>query len=116
MKLKLIVALVSDDKTNAVVQAARDAGATGATTIPSVRGEGLKPQKTFLGLDLASRRDVVLLVVSETRARSILERIRQAAEMDENPGTGIAIQLDIEDAVGLVTQLPALQEEISQDL
>ena len=116
MRLKLIVALVSDDKTNAVVQAARDAGATGATTIPSVRGEGLTPQKTFLGLDLAARRDVVLLVVSETRARSILERIRQAAQMDETPGTGIAIQLDIEDAVGLVTQLPTLQEEVSQGL
>ena len=54
MKLKLIVALVSDDKTDTVVDAARASGATGATIITGVRGEGLKPQKTFFGLDLAA--------------------------------------------------------------
>ncbi|MBL6935657.1 MAG: P-II family nitrogen regulator, partial [Alphaproteobacteria bacterium] len=46
MKFKLIMALVSDDKTEEVLQAARDAGATGATMISSARGEGLEPPKT----------------------------------------------------------------------
>jgi hypothetical protein len=69
MNLKLIMALVSDEKTDAVIDAARDAGATGATVITSGRGEGLKPEKTFFGLDLAAHRDVLLFLVAEQRAR-----------------------------------------------
>ena len=60
MRLTLIVALVSDEKTDIVIDAAGPAGATGATIINGVRGEGLKPQKTFFGLELAAKRDVVL--------------------------------------------------------
>ena len=116
MKMKLIVAMVSDDRTNTVIDAARAGGATGATTITSVRGEGLKPEKTFFGLDLAAKRDVVLFLVVETRARDILERIRDAGRMDTDHGAGIAFQLAIEDAVGLTTQLPAILEELEHEI
>ena len=54
MRLKLIVALVSDEKTEIVIDAARAGGATGATVITSVRGEGLEPGKSFFGLELAA--------------------------------------------------------------
>ena len=116
MRLKLIVALVSDDKTDAVIDAARAGGATGATIITGVRGEGLKPQKTFFGLDLAAKRDVVLFLVVETRARDILERIREAGRFEQEPGAGIAFQIPIEDAVGLSTQLPTILEEIEDEI
>ena len=116
MRLKLIVALVSDYKTDVVVEAARAAGATGDTIITGVRGEGLRPEKTFFGLDLAARRDVVLFLVVETRAREILERIRDAGGLDSEPGAGIAFQVPIEDAVGLNTQLPTILEELESDI
>ncbi len=116
MKLALIVALVDDDKTSVVIDAARNGGATGATVITSVRGEGLKPAKTFFGLDLAAQRDVVLFLVVETRARDILERIRDAGHFDSEHGSGIAFQLSIEDAVGLTTQLPTILEELEYEI
>ena len=116
MKMKLIVALVSDDKTDTVVDAARASGATGATIITGVRGEGLKPQKTFFGLDLAARRDVVLFLVVDTRARDILERICDAGRFEQEPGAGIAFQIPIEDAVGLITQLPTILEEVEDEI
>jgi nitrogen regulatory protein PII len=116
MKLKLIVALVSDDKTDVVVDAARAGGATGATIITSVRGEGLQPGKTFFGLRLEGMRNMVLFLVLETRARDILERIHDAARFDTEHGAGIAFQLDIEDAVGLGTQLPAILDELEYHL
>lgn len=43
MYFKLIVAFVDDDNTDAVMKAARDAGATGATVIGNAHGEGLQP-------------------------------------------------------------------------
>lgn len=116
MRLKLIVALVSDDKIDAVVEAARMGGATGETIITSARGEGLEPEKTFFGLDLAAKREVVLFLVVETRAREILERIRDVGGFDSEPGAGIAFQVPIEDAVGLTTQLPTILEEVEPEL
>ncbi|MCE2462093.1 MAG: hypothetical protein J4F38_15130 [Pseudomonadales bacterium] len=108
MKLKLIVALVDDARTDAVIKAARAAGATGATIINGVRGEGLIPKKTFLGLDLWETRNVVLFVVSAGRAKQILASIGRAGRLDTKPGTGIAFQLDVEHAIGLRTQLPTI--------
>ena len=116
MRLKLIVALVRDEKTDVVIDAARAAGATGATIITSVRGEGLKPDRTFFGLGLEARCVVVLFLVLEPRARDILERIRDAGRFEEEHGAGIAFQIPIEDAVGLVTQLPAFMEELEDEI
>ena len=105
MKLALVVALVGDDKTTDVIDAARAGGAT---------GEGLQPEKTFLGLDLSSRRDMILFLVAESRARDILERIAEAGDMNREHGDGVAFQITIEDAVGLSTQLPRLMEELEE--
>lgn len=116
MKLKLIIALVSDEKTDTVLAAGRDAGATGASVITSVRGEGLKKEKSFFGLELSASRDLVLFIVAATSARAILEHIGAEAKFDEEPGTGIAFQIDIEDAVGLSTQLPTLIQETEEKI
>lgn len=114
MNLKLIVALVADEKTEDIVAAARAAGATGATVITSVRGEGLKPEKTFLGLELSAQRDFLLFIVAATRAREILETIAEAGKFEEEPGTGIVFQVEIEDAIGLKTQKDAIIQEIEE--
>ena len=44
MKFKLIVVLVTDEKTDTVIETARECGATGSTVITSARGEGLVPK------------------------------------------------------------------------
>ncbi len=116
MKLKLIMALVDDRYCDTVLDAAREAGATGATVVTSARGEGLHKEKTFLGLDLAGQRDLLLFLVVEQRARDILETIAAAGHFDEEPGAGIAFQIAVEDAVGLQTQLGALFEEIEDQI
>jgi len=116
MKFKLIVVLVTDDLTDTVIDAARKTGATGCTVITSARGEGLEPSKTFLGLTLEGLRDVVLLLVEQHLSRHILESIGRVARFDEEPGKGIAFQVDIEDAVGLTTQLATIESEIEDQI
>jgi len=116
MNLKMIMALISDEMTDKVIAAARKAGATGATVVTGVRGEGLTPEKSFLGLDLTAHRDIVLFLVAEPKARDILETIAVAGEFDEKPGTGIAFQIEIEDAVGMSTQTPTLLSEIEENI
>jgi len=116
MRFKLIVVFVEDGKTEAVLTAAREKGATGATVISNARGEGLKQPKTFFGLSLETQRDMVLLLVEEHLARSILEKIAEVAEFDERPGTGIALQLDVEDAVGVAHQVRELASVVEEQI
>ena len=84
--------------------------------ITSVRGEGLKPEKTFLGLEITGQRDMLMFLVAEPKARTILETIADAGNLDDDPGAGIAFQVAIEDAVGLRSQEKVILSEIEESL
>lgn len=116
MHFKLIISFVEDLKTEAVMRAAREAGATGATVINNARGEGLAKKKTFFGLSLETQRDVVLFLVEEHLSRHILEKISEIGEFEDRPGTGIAIQVDVEDAVGVAHQIEQLVDVVEAEL
>jgi len=116
VNLKMIVAFVADEKTEIVLDAAREAGATGATVFTSVRGEGMEPETTFLGLELTAQRNVLMFLVAAPKAREILETIAEAGQFDEEPGTGIAVQIEVEDAVGLKSQEEAIIQESEESL
>lgn len=116
MHFKLIIALVDDAKTKVIMDAARDAGATGATVLNQVRGEGIEAARTFLGLDLDTQRDMLMFLVEEHMSRDILERIEEIGDFESHPGTGIAFQLDVEDAVGVSRQVLKLSKAVEDKL
>ena len=116
MHFKLIVAFIEDSKTDAVMDAAREAGATVCTVINQARGEGVEESKTFFGLTLATQRDVLLLLVEQHLSRHILEHIGEVGEFDAKPGTGIAIQIDVEDAIGVLHQVEELRDKVEENL
>lgn len=116
MRFKMIVVFTEDEKTNDVMDAAREAGATGATVVNNARGEGLNKSKTFFGLSLETQRDVVLFLVEEHLSREILEEICRVGEFEDKPGTGIAFQIDVEDAVGVSHQIQKLTSEVKDRL
>jgi nitrogen regulatory protein PII len=116
MHFKLIIVLIEDNKTDAVLDAARREGATGATVLNQARGEGLVQRKTFLGLSLETQRDMVLLLVEEHLSRKILETIAEVGQFEARPGTGIAFQIDVEDAVGVSQQIKKLTRVVEDEL
>jgi len=116
MHFKLLIALVEDHDTDSIMIAAREAGATGATVLKQARGEGLDAPKTFLGLSLETQRDMLLFLVEEHLSRHILETISEAGKFESKPGTGIAFQIDVEDAVGVTHQIKELKEAVEEKL
>jgi nitrogen regulatory protein PII len=116
MHFKLLIALVEDHKTDAVLDAAREAGATGATVLNQARGEGIKKSKTFFGLSLETQRDMVMFLVEEHMSRKILEKIAEVGQFDDKPGTGIAFQIDVEDAVGVIHQVKELTAVVEEEI
>jgi len=103
MNFKLIIAMIKTDVTDQIVSAAKAAGGTGATIIPA-RGTGIHEAKTFFGLTLEVQTDVVLFLLEASLVAPVLDSIHQAGRLKE-AGTGIAFVVDVEDAVGLESQL-----------
>ena len=116
MHFKLLVVFVEDSTADAVINAARESGATGCTVINNARGEGIDKHSSFFGLTLSDQRDVLLMLVEEHLSRRILEDIARVGEFDNKPGTGIAIQLDVEDALGVLHQAEFLTEVVEEVL
>ena len=76
----------------------------------------LDHKKSFLGLTLSAQRDVLLMLVEEHLSRHILEHIAEVGKFDDKPGAGIAIQIDVEDAVGVLRQAEVLTEVVEDAL
>ena len=102
MDYKLVVACVKPQYSDKTVDAAKAAGATGATVLPG-RGTGVHEAKTFFGLTLEARTDVILFLVDSTLVQPLLEAISKASKF-EQPGTGIAYVMDVDQTIGMESQ------------
>jgi nitrogen regulatory protein PII len=104
MAFKCIVAMVKPNLTDRVVNSAKAVGATGATILDA-SGTGAREAKTFFGLSLDIRTEVIIFLVSEDIVEPVLSEIRKAGRFHQ-PGTGIAFVLDVESVIGFESQMP----------
>ncbi|HDZ89886.1 MAG: P-II family nitrogen regulator [Deltaproteobacteria bacterium] len=111
MKFKLIMATVKADVTDGIVDAAKAAGATGATIIPA-HGVGIHEAKTFFGLTLEAQTDVVMFLLEEHLVDEVMEAIQKAGRF-EKPGTGIAFVLPVDRAAGLESQMESFKKRLT---
>lgn len=115
MKFKLIIVMTEGELSDTAIDVAREHGATGSTVITGARGEGLNPTQSFLGLTVTGQRDMILFLVEDHHSREILEAIGKACKFETKPGTGVAFQIDIEDAIGLSAQIQSIKQDISKE-
>ena len=108
MRFKVIVATVKGDVTDSVVDAAKEAGATGATVTLS-RGTGIHEAKTFFGLTLEAQTDMVMFLLEEHLVEAVMKAICKAGCFEE-PGTGIAFVLPVDQAAGLESQMESFKK------
>ena len=109
MKFKLIMTFIMPDTTGDVVDAMKEAGATGATIIPG-RGTGIHEAKSFFGLSIEDKTDIIVFLVEEHVVENLMKVIRIAGKFDE-PGTGIAFVLPIEHVAGLESQMKKFKDQ-----
>jgi len=65
--------------------------------------------------NIAGARDMILMLVEEHLSRHILEQVAADCGFDTKPGTGVAFQIDIEDAIGLRSQIATIGREIGEE-
>ena len=96
---ELIIAICEQGQSEAVMSAARECGAGGGTTIHAT-GTGMNSAEKFLGITLASEKDVVLIVAKSSEKTPIMNSIMKNA----GPGTeakAITFSLPVTDTAGL---------------
>ena len=109
MKFKLILAFVKPSITDKVVDAMKEAGATGATIIPA-RGTGIHEAKSFFGLSIEDQTEIIVFLVEEHVVENLMKVIQKAGKFDK-PGTGIALVLPIEHTAGLESQMKKFKDQ-----
>ncbi len=109
MQFKLIMAFVKPSITDDVVDAMKEAGATGATIIPA-RGTGIHEAKSFFGLSIEDQTDIIVFLVEEHVVEDLMKVMQLAGKFDK-PGTGIAFVLPIEHIAGLESQMKKFKDQ-----
>jgi len=99
LDIRCIVAIVERGKADKVVNAAKKAGATGAT-IFYARGTGTTEAKKFFDLHIESSKEVIIILTEVSKKDKIIKAMVEAGKL-KAPGTGIIFSVEISDLIGL---------------
>jgi len=98
--LRLLITIVRRGWGDQVIEAARRAGAEGATNI-FARGVGVHENQKLLGIPIEPEKEMVLIIIPQTKVQEVLDEIIKSVDLDK-PGAGMAFTLPVEDIVGIV--------------
>ena len=98
-KRELLVVISEQGYNELVMDAARSAGAHGGTVIHA-RGTGMERAEKFLGISLASEKDMTFIVSHTGEKEKIMRSIMQKAGMS-TPARSIVFSLPVTDTAGL---------------
>ena len=96
---ELIVIISNQGYNEMVMDAAREAGAYGGTIL-TARGTGMERAEKFLGISLASEKDMIFIVARTKQRDAIMQKVMFKAGM-ETPAKAIAFSLPVADTAGL---------------
>lgn len=98
-KYELLVVIANHGCTDLVMDAAREAGATGGTAIHA-RGTGMERAEQFFGVSLAAEKELLFLVTPTPKKNAIMRSIMEKAGM-ETRAKAIVFSLPVTDTAGL---------------
>lgn len=96
---EVILCIVNNGFSEAVMDAAREAGARGGTVIHA-RGTANKEAETFFNISIQPEKEVVMILVSADIRDTVLHALYNKVGLKE-PAQGIAFALPVSNVVGL---------------
>ena len=98
-KYELLVAVANQGYTEMIMDAAREARATGGTVIHA-KGTGIEKAEKFLGVSLAAEKEMIFMVVRKENKNAIMSAIMEKAGMGTKAKT-IVFSLPVTDVAGM---------------
>ena len=110
---ELLIVIGKQGYSEQIMDAARKAGAGGGTVIHA-RGTGQEKAEQFLGISLASEKDIILIVAPTEKKKEMMQAILHDAG-PETPAGAIVFSLPVTDTAGM-TLRPQTEELEEEDL
>lgn len=96
----LIITIVNRGFDDVVMDAAREAGATGGTVLHA-RGAGVHEAEKFFGISIQPEKDVILILVRREIKKQVMHAIRNEVGLNKE-GRGLSFSIQVEDVCGIV--------------
>lgn len=96
---ELIVVIAEQGYTNLIMDAAREAGAYGGTVIHA-KGTGMEAAEKFMGVSLATEKEILYIVTKTEQKNAIMQAIMQKSGLDSK-AKAITFSLPVTDTAGL---------------
>ena len=109
---ELLLVISNEGYNEAVMDAAKSAGARGGTIIRA-RGTGMNRAESFFGVSLESAKDMLFIVTRTEDKNRIMQAIMEKAGMD-SPAKSIVFSLPVSDTAGLTLVDAYAKEEAEQ--
>ena len=90
----LITCVIQKDLAEPVLEAAKNAGAQGAT-ISYAQGTGVRERMGLLGVTIDEQKEVIRIIVSHEQSELVFETMYLAGQLDK-PGNGIMFMSALE--------------------
>lgn len=110
-KQELLIVIGNRGYSEQIMDAAREAGATGGTVIHA-NGTGMQRAEKFFGISLSSERELVLIVSATEKKNAIMQSIMKKAGL-ETDAKAIVFSLPVTDTAGLRLAEPEEAQEES---
>ena len=114
-EMALIITVVHEGFSSNVIEAAKSAGADGATVLQG-RGTSIHEKESFMGVDIQPGKEIVLVVVKKSQRKSVMKEIVKASNLSTE-GKGLTFCVPIDELAGAPhlikknKQLPKEQDE-----
>ena len=96
---ELIVCIVNEGFSDAVMDAAKEVGATGGTILHA-RGTANKEAESFFKITVQPEKEIVMIIVTSDIKNEVLHALYKEVGL-KTPGQGIAFAMPIDNVVGL---------------
>ena len=96
---KLLITIVKKGMAKKIVQASKEAGAEGATTLMG-KGTATREIKSLWGISIEPEKEIIFSLIKEDFQEKVLGAIKKVACLDK-PGQGIAFVIDIKCVAGI---------------
>ena len=96
---ELVIAVVNDKYTDTAIDAARNAGATGATVFHTKSANNAKAEQA-IGTTLSGETDSIFFLTTVEYKAKIMEAIRDAAGL-KTEGSAVIFSIPVDDLVGI---------------
>lgn len=96
--MKCIIGVVERGKADLVVDAAKEAGAAGATIFFG-RGTGETEAKKFFNISVESSKEIIIILTEEEKLKKIMDSMIKIGQL-KKAGAGIIFSFDVEELAG----------------